>query len=859
MAFSFLKTTSRHERAGRAYEPRSVRISALAPTMQAASDEELKQRVLQYKGKTYEELQPHVEEIFAAVREASERVLKMRHFDVQLMGGLALLDNKISEMKTGEGKTLVATLPLVVRALTGRGAHLVTVNDYLSQRDAAWMSPLYEFFGLSVGVVTAGQSSAEKRAAYAADITYGTNNEFGFDYLRDNMAARPEDMTQRDLHYAIVDEVDSILIDEARTPLIISAPDAESTQLYQQFARLVPQLAEGTHYNVDEKRRAATLTDEGIGKVEEALGIRNIYEEQGVRMVHHLEQALRAYTLYHRDKEYLVRDGQVFIVDEFTGRILPGRRYSEGLHQAIEAKEGVKVQHESRTLATVTFQNFFRLYENLAGMTGTAQTSAEEFEKVYNLDVVIIPTNKPLTRLDKPDSIFVTQASKYAACVAEIKQRHSAGQPVLVGTIAIEKSEHLAALLKREGIPHEVLNAKHHAREAEIIAQAGQRGAVTISTNMAGRGTDIKLGEGVAAVGGLFVLGTERHEARRIDNQLRGRSGRQGDPGETKFFVSLEDDIMRIFGGERLKGLMQRLRLPEDQPIENSIVSKSIEGAQERVEGYYFDSRKQVLAYDDVLNRQREAIYTLRRGVLLRGVWQEVGAEPEAILEHIHGLLEEYAAQLILAHTGESRAEDWNLEEIAESVRSLTGYELATLRDTLAPVVAESVRDGEKVAQAALTNTTTGLLKQRLREREDELSPSVFADLVKAAIIRAIDTHWMEHLDTMDYLRAGIGLRGYGQRDPLIEYQREGFQLFKRLLVTIKGSILDIIFKAQAVAPEQPQGIAQHPAPSLSAASGASNNNATSGKPLSNQYKNISRNDPCPCGSGKKFKKCHGK
>ncbi|MEK7556921.1 MAG: preprotein translocase subunit SecA, partial [Patescibacteria group bacterium] len=594
--FGLFKTTSRHEKAATTYTGTVEAINKLAPEMKALSDEALAARVTQHKGKSWEDLQTHVAEIFAAVREASDRTLKLRHFDVQLTGGLALLEGRIAEMKTGEGKTLVATLPLTFAALAGRGAHLVTVNDYLARRDAEWMAPIYRFFGLSVGIVVPGQSSEEKRAAYAADVTYGTNNEYGFDYLRDNMAQRREDLTQRELTYAIVDEVDSILIDEARTPLIISAPDAESTQLYVQFARLVPQLKENVHYNLDEKRKAATLTDDGVNEVERILGMSNIYEEKGVRYVHHLEQALRAHSLYHRDKDYVVQDGQVKIVDEFTGRILEGRRYSEGLHQALEAKEGVAVQQESRTLATITFQNYFRLYQRLAGMTGTAVTSAEEFERVYNLEVVVVPTDKAMVRNDRTDRVFVNENAKFQAVVKEIRERHAKGQPVLVGTIAIEKSERLSAYLQREGVPHEVLNAKHHAREAEIVAKAGQKGTVTISTNMAGRGTDIKLGQGVVDLGGLFILGTERHEARRIDNQLRGRSGRQGDPGETQFFVSLDDDVMRIFGGDRIKNLMQRLKLPEDEPIENRMVSRAIESAQERVEGYYFDMRKLVLS-----------------------------------------------------------------------------------------------------------------------------------------------------------------------------------------------------------------------------------------------------------------------
>ncbi|MFH1353791.1 MAG: preprotein translocase subunit SecA [bacterium] len=857
----WFKSQSRFEKAVERYRPVVAVANALAEEMKGLDDMALKERVIGFKGRPLKEIKQYTPEIFAAVREASWRTLQMRHFDVQLLGGLALLDNKISEMKTGEGKTLVATLPLILHALAGRGAHLVTVNDYLASRDAEWMGPLYDFFNLSVGMTLHGQTAEEKREAYAADITYGTNNEFGFDYLRDNMAQRKEDMVQRDLSFAIVDEVDSILIDESRTPLIISAPDTESTQLYDQFSRLVPQLKEETHYNIDEKRRAATLTDEGTAKVEDLLGVENIYEEKGIRFVHHLEQALRAQTLYHRDKDYVVKDGQVIIVDEFTGRMMEGRRYSEGLHQAIEAKEKVKVQQESRTLATITFQNFFRLYDSLAGMTGTAVTSAEEFEKVYNLDVVVVPTNKPLVRNDKPDRIFVNEQAKGAAIVEEIKRRHQAGQPVLVGTIAIEKSEHLSAWLKKEGIPHEVLNAKHHAREAEIISQAGQKGAVTISTNMAGRGTDIKLGDGVVETGGLLVLGTERHEARRIDNQLRGRSGRQGDPGETQFFVSLEDDVMRIFGGDKIRGIMQKLKLPEDQPIENRIVSRTLEGAQERVEGHYFDMRKQVLSYDNVLNRQRGAIYTLRRGVLLNSQWRESGREAEKLSAHVEALTAEQAGQLVATHTSEDSLENWNVEEIAEVTAALTGMPIADLHGRLREVAQKKAPDGPEAAREELTAVVQEVVLNRLKEREREMGEEGLQSLEKAAAMRAIDIHWMDHLDTMDYLRAGIGLRGYGQRDPLVEYQKEGYLLFQKLLSTIKSSIVEVVFKAQAVRQEVVAGQEQHPSalrPERDLEEQAPPSGQTTEGQLRNPNRDVGRNDPCPCGSGKKFKKCHG-
>jgi len=868
---------SRFERVVQHYRPSVAAINALAAEMKALSDTALRERAIQHRGKTIGQLTAAAPEIFASVREASARVLQMRHFDVQLLGGFALLNGMIAEMKTGEGKTLVATLPLILYALSGRGAHLVTVNDYLARRDAEWMGPLYDFFGLSVGVVVPGMSAEEKRGAYASDITYGTNNEFGFDYLRDNMAQRPEDMVQRELFFAIVDEVDSILIDEARTPLIISAPDSESTQLYQQFSRLVPQLATEHDYNVDEKRKAVTLTDEGVERVEKLLGIENMYAEKGIRFVHHLEQALRAHTLYKRDKEYVVKDGEVIIVDEFTGRLMQGRRYSEGLHQAIEAKEGVKVQQESRTLATITFQNFFRLYDILAGMTGTAVTSAEEFEKVYNLDVAVVPTNKPLTRLDKPDRIYAHEKAKFSAAVREIATRHAAGQPVLVGTIAIEKSEYLSQLLTREGVPHEVLNAKHHAREAEIITKAGQPGAVTISTNMAGRGTDIKLGDGVASRGGLFVLGTERHEARRIDNQLRGRSGRQGDPGETQFFVSLEDDVMRVFGGDRIRRLMERLRVPEDEPIENRLVTKAITGAQERVEGYYFDMRKQLLSYDDVLNKQRGAIYTLRRGVLTDAVWRD-GEGKTALREKVEALVRDFGATLVAVHTAEDQLEEWNTDEIIESVHALAAAPVDSLRPAIAAARETAATDGLQPAREQLSDAVQAHLTEQLAIREQRFGAEELSKLEQAAVLRAIDVHWMDHLDTMDYLRTGIGLRGYGQRDPLVEYQKEGYQLFQNLMDTIRTSLLETIFHAEprfaeARAAAMPQNIraqgAQEGSGLHQLAGGATpaageqpqsaqQAAAIPDNPLRNEYKGIGRNDPCPCGSGKKFKRCHG-
>ena len=861
--FSFIKpkSRSRHEKAVDRHNPMVDQINAMEESIRALSDEELKGKVVKYRGKKKDEIEEHIPEIFACIREASRRTLKMRHFDVQLIGGFSLLTNSIAEMKTGEGKTLVATLPLIVHALAGKGAHLVTVNDYLSQRDAEWMRPVYEFFDLSVSVILSGQSPEEKREAYQSDITYGTNNEFGFDYLRDNMSQSAENLVQRDPYYALVDEVDSILIDEARTPLIISAPDMESTQLYQQFASLVPKLKEGEHYNIDEKRKASTLTDEGVNHVEDILGIENIYAEKGMRFVHHLEQALRAHTLFAKDKDYIVKDNQVMIVDEFTGRLMQGRRYSEGLHQALEAKEGVEVQQESKTLASITFQNFFRLYPNIAGMTGTAVTSAEEFEKVYNLDVVVVPANQKLVRDDKTDRIYVNEEEKLKALVRDIRGRQDKGQPVLVGTVAIEKSEYISALLKKEGIKHEVLNAKHHAREAEIVSVAGQRSAVTISTNMAGRGTDIKLGNGVAELGGLCILGTERHEARRIDNQLRGRSGRQGDPGVTQFYVSLEDDVMRVFGGEKIKNIMQKLRLPEDEPIENRIVSKAIESAQERVEGYYFDMRKQVLSYDDIMNRQRKAIYSLRRAILQNKKWKDPNEDAKPLEERVSELVREQSNSLVVMHTGEGDQTMWNVEEIAESIHAVTGKPLNAIHTELRGIVDDNKSERTEVAIEKLVESVEKIMQDRLKEKSEEIGEEVYGNLLQQASLRSIDTHWMEHLDAMDYLRTGIGLRGYGQRDPFVEYQKEGHKMFNQLLGTIKASFVDVVFRAEAIRQEETSGIAQHQSAGLPQGEGntpASGDNTETAETLKNPYKGVGRNDTCPCGSGKKFKKCHG-
>jgi len=786
-------------------KPVIEKINSLEAKLEKLSDENLKEESLKLKerlkaGETFNDL---LIEAFALVREASKRTLNQRHFDVQLMGGMVLHEGNIAEMKTGEGKTLAATPALYLNALEGKGAHLVTVNDYLAKRDVVWMGQIYDLLGLSVGcivhdaayiydpafrqqeldkerdvvggfkIVESFLKPVSRKEAYSADITYGTNNEFGFDYLKDNMAYDLSQQAQRGFNYAIVDEVDSILIDEARTPLIISAPDIESSKWYQEFARIIPKLDSKTDYEIDEKMRTSTLTENGINKIEKILGMGNIYEERGIKYLHHLEQSLKAEVLFKRDKDYVVKDGEVMIVDEFTGRLMPGRRWSGGLHQAIEAKEGVRVQPESLTLASITFQNYFRMYKKLSGMTGTALTSAEEFDKVYSLEVMAVPTNKPMIRQELADKIFKNETGKYAALINEIKERHQKGQPVLVGTTSIEKNEYLGKLLDREGLPHQILNAKHHEKEGEIIAQAGKKGQITIATNMAGRGVDIILGgnppnnaeaEEVRQLGGLHIIGTERHEARRIDNQLRGRSGRQGDPGSSQFFVSLEDDLMRIFGGDRIKSLMEALKIPEDQPIEAGLVSGAIESAQSKIEGMNFDLRKHVLEYDDVMNKHREVIYRKRR-------------------------------------------------EILEKAQN------STLKEQILEIIKKAGRKEEDYIK-----------------KEKEIGEDKMREVEKIVFLRVLDAFWMEHLENMEHLRDSVRLRAYGQRDPLVEYKTEGHKMFQKLLGMIESSIADMIFKVSLV-PEssvQQQVIASKP------------------------KDRVGRNDPCPCGSGKKYKKCHG-
>jgi len=833
-------------------------INQLESQFEHFSDEQFKEKTVEFKkkisgnapeGQLLDEILPQA---FALVREAAKRTLGQRHFDVQLIGGIVLHQGQIAEMKTGEGKTLAATLAIYLNALTGQGVHIITVNDYLARRDTNWMGPIYHLLGLSsaclnhekaylfdsqtavdrneVTVEMENLKEVSRKEAYQADITYGTNNEFGFDYLRDNMAPTLETMVQREPYLAIIDEVDSILIDEARTPLIISMPDAESTKLYEQFSRIVPQLKENIDYNIDEKARAATLTEQGIAGVEKILGLGNIYQEGGIRYVHHLEQALRAQVLFKKDRDYVVKDGQVVIVDDFTGRLMPGRRYSEGLHQALEAKEKVQVQQESRTLASITFQNYFRRYPKLAGMTGTALTSAEEFHKVYKLEVVVVPTNNPMIRHKLPDSVYKTIRGKFQAIVREIKSRNQKGQPVLVGTVSIEKNELLSAYLKKEGVPHRLLNAKHHEEEAKIIAQAGKRGAVTVATNMAGRGVDIILGgrqdeqtngqkehDQVVKLGGLHVIGTERHEARRIDNQLRGRAGRQGDPGSSQFFVSLEDDLMRIFGGERVKSMMEMLKVPEDQPIENKLISKAIESAQAKIEGYNFDIRKHVLEYDDVMNKQREVIYQKRREILTK---KNLKADTlETIREEIK--------KIVQFHTQAPQGERWNYQEISEIAKSIFPVPdnlLETLKDFKEP---------EEINQYLIK-----LAEEAYQQKEKELEAKNMRQIEKFVSLRSVDTLWMDHLDNMDHLRDSVRLRAYGQKDPLVEYKNEGIRLFQRLLGSIQSTMVNTIYKV-ALAPANERVV-------------------SSGARQSRDKNKVGRNSPCPCGSGKKYKKCHG-
>src|SRR5580692_8738293 len=963
---------TKHERDLKVIQPLVTAINGLAPEFEKLSDAELLEKIIQlraqvqgrlgdlpledpqFKERCKEALEPALVPAFALVREAGRRKLGMRHFDVQLIGGIVLNEGKIAEMKTGEGKTLVATLPAVLNALTGRGVHIVTVNDYLARRDAEWMSPIYRALGMTVGVIVHDLSDPERRAAYGADITYGTNNEFGFDYLRDNMKFDLVDCVQRGHHFGIVDEVDSILIDEARTPLIISGPAEESTDKYYRIDKIIPKLIQDIDYIVEEKHRTATLTEEGVSKCEKLLGLGNLYDPQHMETIHHVYQGLRAHTLYKRDVEYVVKNGEVIIIDEFTGREMPGRRWSDGLHQAVEAKEGVKIERENQTLATITFQNYCRMYKKLAGMTGTAETEATEFDKIYKLDVVVIPTNKQMLRLEHPDVVFRTEKEKYFAAADEIQQLNAKGQPVLVGTTSIEKSERLSELLKKKGVKHWVLNAKQHEREAEIVAQAGRKGQVTIATNMAGRGTDILLGgnaefmakqemvkkgiaqqlrvaqgkiEGpqedgetsifyyngneytlptenwteafnrykqqtdkehdeVTAAGGLHILGTERHESRRIDNQLRGRAGRQGDPGSSRFYLALEDDLMRIFAKEWISNLLQRLGMEEGIPIESKLISRRIETAQKAVEGQHFESRKHLLEYDDVMNKQREAVYGLRRR-LLEGMDQKNLILEDYVSAILGDLMEEYCPP-------KGHADDWNIKGLKDAVFTHFGVDF----------VAEGVKP-DHLNRQELGDAIFEKLKERYDAKEKLIGPEAMRHHERMIMLSVLDSQWKDHLLSMDHLKEGIGLRGYGQHDPLVEYKKESFEMFEAMLQRFQEDTARYLYLMQIIerppdagaAGPPPQGeepAGQAPERGVSAQQGGGGNGhrpprlvATSADDLEEAFmrrkrreleqarmagagdvqpvqqvvrsqEKVGRNDPCPCGSGKKYKKCHG-
>ena len=814
------------------------KINALEPEISGLSDARLRAKTDEFrlrltKGETLDDLLP---EAFAVVREAAKRVMGLRHFDVQLMGGCILHRGKIAEMRTGEGKTLVATLPAYLNALEGKGVHVVTVNDYLARRDSEDMGRVYRFLGLSVGLITHEMDYPARKAAYAADITYGTNNEFGFDYLRDNMVISLDQMVQRPLHYAIVDEVDSILIDEARTPLIISGPGAQSTSLYQVMADVAAKLKEGEDYTVDEKQKTVAPTETGIAKTEKLLGVSNMYDgENGVDYSHQLMAALKAKALMHRDRDYVVKDGEVIIVDEFTGRLMFGRRYSEGLHQAIEAQEHVKVERESQTLATITFQNYFRMYDKLSGMTGTAKTEEQEFQKIYGLDVVVVPTNKPNIRIDYPDVIYKTRRAKYRAVANAIEELHKKGRPVLVGTTSIQQSEELSELLKKRGIEHNVLNAKFHEKEAEIVADAGQMGAVTIATNMAGRGTDIVLGDGVAELGGLHIIGTERHESRRIDNQLRGRCARQGDPGSTRFYLSLEDDLMRLFGSDNISGIMDKLGMEEDEPIEHKIVTRSIESAQKKVEARNFEIRKQVLEYDDVMNQQREVIYDQRRQILEKADLKETVLDMASHI--VDRSMDMYAPK-------EAYSEDWD-------VKSLISY----AEEFYAPA---GFLKEEKLQEMSRDELETFLHKVAVdyyNAREENNTAPIMRELENLVMLKVVDSHWMEHLDAMDALREGIGLRAYGQRDPLVEYKFEAYEMFEAMKEAIVDDVVRYMYRVNVVT--QPV-VEDHLSEASTNNPNVDGSTETPKEPVRNDS-TVGRNDPCPCGSGKKYKNCCGK
>ena len=856
-------------------------VNGFEEAFAALTDEQLKAKTAEFRkrlddGESLDDMLP---ETFAVVREAGKRTLGMRHFDVQIMGGQVLFEGRIAEMKTGEGKTLVATLPVYARALLGRGVHVVTVNDYLARRDAEWMSPIYEFLGLTVGIIQHGLDSAQRREQYNCDVTYVTNNEVGFDYLRDNMAWQVEDLVQRELYFALVDEVDSILVDEARTPLIISGPSQEATELYQKFAQILPRLKKDEDYTVDEKAHAVPITEAGVARVEKMLGITNLYEQRNIELTHQLNAALRAWNLFHKDQQYIVKDGEVIIVDEFTGRLMHGRRYSDGIHQAIEAKEGIKVRGEDQTLATITFQNLFRLYDHLAGMTGTAKTEEREFRDIYGLDVVVVPTNMPMVRKDHSDIVYKSERAKFEAVVNEIIEEHKKGRPVLVGTRSIEKSETLATMLRRKGVECNVLNAKYHEQEAEIVKDAGQAAQVTIATNMAGRGTDIKLGEGVPQNGGLHIIGTERHESRRIDNQLRGRSGRQGDPGSSRFYVSLEDEVMRLFGGERMTNIMERVGFTDEQPIESGLVTKSIQRAQSKVEAHHYETRKHVLEYDDVMNKQRSVIYGDRRAIL-EGRFDSRTFMLQTLESKVDEAVEENAPEN--AHPSE-----WDLEEMLNAL------------ELIFPVKASvSVADLEHKDREEIRKLLRQQAVEAYEKKEKEVTPEVLRVVEQRyLLLPIIDRQWVDHLYVMDHLKTGITLRGYGQKDPRVEYEKESFEIFESLKNNIADEAIKSVFRVQIEHGPPPEEMMAYqagpqfepipsgqmvPQPVIS----GSGNVATQqleqilgpapnagrrvsefhtnkddeepAKPVHRDQPKVGRNELCPCGSGKKFKRCHG-
>jgi len=838
---------SQNDRILKAIKPLVKRINELESSIEPLDDAELAAKTVEFrerlaKGETLDDL---LCEAFAVVREAARRVLGERHYDVQLIGGVILHQGKIAEMKTGEGKTLTSTLAVYLNALPGKGAHVVTVNDYLAARDAEWMGKVYTFLGMTVGRIVHGMNDAERKEAYGADVTYATNNELGFDYLRDNMKFELADFCQRGFNYAIVDEVDSILIDEARTPLIISGPAEMSTELYGNVNRIMPRFKKDEHYTVDEKSRQVSLTEEGIALGEELLMIENLYDPANIEFLHHLNQSLKAHILFKRDVDYIVNNGQVVIVDEFTGRTMEGRRYSDGLHQALEAKEGVKIERENQTLASITFQNYFRMYDKLAGMTGTADTEAPEFKKIYNLDVVVMPTNMPMVRDDYADVIYKNEKAKYRAVIQEIRKMHESGRPVLVGTISIDVSEKISNMLKKEKIEHEVLNAKHHAREAEIIAHAGQYGKVTIATNMAGRGTDIKLGEGVVAAGGLHILGTSRHESRRIDNQLRGRAGRQGDPGSSRFFLSLEDDLLRIFGSDRITGIMDKLGMEEDEPIEHRMITRAIEGAQRKVEGHNFEIRKHLLEYDDVMNKQREIIYRQRREVL--GGEDVSSLIQDMLAELVDGVVDDFAAE-------RNDSSEWDWQGYQERMLELfnIGYQW-------------SEEERVDLTKDALYEKTMELVQKAYAAQEEVNSPQNMRQLEKIILLQIVDSGWKDHLLSMDHLKEGIGLRGYGQKNPLNEYKREGFELFNRLMDAIRSQVVSHLMRVRVMRQEDVDRLEEErrrkkeQEMQMASIAGGGETTDEDDKTIKRDSDKIGRNAMCPCGSGQKYKKCCGR